>query len=126
VYNTLGYGLLENVYSASLERELRAAGHQVDREVLTVVRYKGIPVANYKVDMVVDNQVIVENKSSRVLPDGVERQVYNYLRATNYEVGLILHFGPRPTFKRFLCTFDRKSGFDLRQGHAGPTGEIPE
>jgi GxxExxY protein len=125
VYNTLDFGLLEKAYSVSLERELRAAGHVVDREVLTVVRYKGVPVAHYKIDMVVDQRVIVEVKSTRVIPDGVDRQVYTYLRATNYDLGLLLHFGTRPTFKRFICTLDRKSGFDLREGSAESGAEPP-
>ena len=45
---------------------------------------------------------------------------FNYLRATNLEVGLRLNYGPRPTFKRYLCTNDRKLGFDLREGTVQP------
>jgi hypothetical protein len=57
VSNQLGFGFLESLCVAALERELRAPGHDVARE---------------------------------------DRQVYNYLRATHLEVGLLLHFGPEP------------------------------
>ena len=47
-------------------------------------------------------------------------QVFNYLRATTLEVGLLLNYEPRPTVKRYLCTNDRKIGLDLREGTVAP------
>src|ERR1043166_7205679 len=117
VYNALGYGFLEGVYANALERELKELGHIVKREVNSVIRYRSVPIGHYRLDMIVDGCVVVEIKSTEVLAKTIERQVYNYLRATDYEVGLTLHFGPSPSFKRYLCTKDRKLGYDLRRGH---------
>jgi GxxExxY protein len=114
VYNILGFGYLENVYASPLARDLARAGHSVGREVATPVRYKEEVIAHYRMDMVVDGCVVVELKSSRLLPPDCERQVYNYLRATDFEVGLLLHFGPKPKFSRMLLTADHKpKGLDV-------------
>lgn len=104
VYHTLGFGFLEHVYVASLTRELCDRGHDVRREVSVPVLYKGEEVARQRLDMIVDGKLIVETKSTRALHEGAARQVANYLRATNIEVGLLLHFGPQPKFYRVICT----------------------
>jgi GxxExxY protein len=104
VARTLGFGFLEHVYVASLARELHDRGHDVGREVSVPVLYKGEEVARQRLDMIVDGKLIVEIKSTRILHEGSVRQVVNYLRATNLEVGLLLHFGPRPRFYRVICT----------------------
>ena len=54
--------------------------------------------------MVVDDKVVIENKSTAVLPDYTRRKTLNYLRASTLEVGLILHFGPTPKFHRIVQT----------------------
>ena len=93
VYHTLGYGFLEHVYIASLVIELRSRSHDIGREVSVPVLYKGEEVARQRLDMIVDQQLVVEVKSTRTLHDGSVRQVENYLRGTRLEVGLLLHFG---------------------------------
>ena len=55
-------------------------------------------------DLVVDDRVVLEVKSTQRLNREDPRQVLNYLRATNYEIGLLLHFGPEPAFHRFVST----------------------
>jgi len=104
VFRTLGFGFLEHVYVASLTRELNDRGHDVGREVSVPILYKGEEVARQRLDMIVDGKLIVEIKSTRILHEGSVRQVANYLRATNLELGLLLHFGPRPRFYRVICT----------------------
>src|SRR6185436_4623650 len=88
VYNEIGFGFLEHVYAAALERELRARGHQVGREVPVTVYYKGDEVAHQRLDILVDGKVVVEIKSTYELHKAAPRQVYSYLRATKLEVGL--------------------------------------
>jgi GxxExxY protein len=100
VYNTLGFGFLEHIYILALERELRSRGHQVRREAGVCVMYKGEELAYQRLDMIVDDVLIVEVKSTAELHKGANRQVYNYLRATKLEVGLLLHFGPEPKLYR--------------------------
>ena len=116
VYNKLGYGFTESIYAAALKYELVKAGRKVDREVKAIVYYEPIIAGRVRLDMIVDDKVVVENKAIRALPEGAEAQIFNYLRATHLEVGLLLNYGPRPTFKRYICTNDRKTGFDLREG----------
>ena len=94
VYNTLGYGFLEHLYIKALERELLARGHKVSREVGVVVMYKGEELADQRLDMMVDDRVVVEVKSTPELHKAASRQLFNYLRATRIEVGLLFHFGP--------------------------------
>lgn len=102
VYNTLGYGFLEHLYKNALERELRARGHQVGREVYVIVTYKGEELGRQRIDLIVDNVLVVEIKSTQSLHDSATRQIYNYLKATNLRVGLLLHFGPKPNFHRIV------------------------
>lgn len=102
VYNALGFGFLEHVYSLALERELVARGRKVGREVSIPIRYKGDVLTAQRVDIIVDERVVVEIKSSQTLPPMSQRQVVNYLRATSLEVALLLHFGPEPRFYRMV------------------------
>jgi GxxExxY protein len=104
VYNELGFGYLEQVYMGALERELLGRGPRVMREVSVRVTYKGHLVGFQRLDMLVDDNVLVEGKSTAGLPKFAQRQVLNYLRATTIEIGLLLHFGPSPKFYRFVST----------------------
>jgi len=104
VYNTMGFGFLEHIYMAALERELLARGHRVAREVWVTVFYKGEPLRKQRLDMVVDEKVTVEGKSTVELPKHALRQLQNYLFATDFQVGLVLHFGPEPKVHRLVST----------------------
>jgi GxxExxY protein len=103
VHRHLGYGFLEHVYAAALEIELRDRGHDVARQLGVVVRYKHIEIADQRLDMVVDHKLVVEIKSSEKLHRDAPRQLFNYLRATNLEVGLLLHFGRDANCQRVAC-----------------------
>ncbi len=94
VYNTLGFGFFEHIYVQGMERELRARGHRVGREVGVVVMYKGEELGTQRLDMIVDEKLVVEITSTYELHKAASRQLFNYLRATRMEVGLLLHFGP--------------------------------
>jgi GxxExxY protein len=104
VYNALGFGFLEAVYTAALERELRDRGHQVGREVFAPVRYRGEIIARQRLDMVVDTKLVIEVKSTYEVNAAAPRQVYSYLHGTGLHVGLLLHFGPRPKFYRIFSS----------------------
>jgi GxxExxY protein len=108
VYNTLGFGFLEQVYAAALARELVARGHRVARECSVYVMYKGDEVATQRIDMIVDGKLVVEIKSTWRHNPVATRQLYNYLRGTSLEVGLLLHFGPEPAFYRLVHTNTHK------------------
>ena len=106
VYNALGFGFLEQVYTMALERELRTRGHAVSREVYVPVRYKDEELCKQRIDMIVDDRLVIETKSTELLHKSAMRQVYNYLRATRLQVGLLLHFGPEPAFYRQVQTHE--------------------
>src|SRR6185437_3337870 len=69
VYNALGFGFLEHVYVKSLERELLQRGHSVGREVPVPVMYKGHQVAHQRLDMIVDEKLIVETNRPLNCPE---------------------------------------------------------
>jgi GxxExxY protein len=106
VYNTLRFGLLESLYSRALELELVGRGHRVAREFGVRMSYKGTELGVQRLDLVVDEKLVVEIKSTQELHKAAVRQVYNYLRASNLELGLLLHFGPEPKFYRVYAPND--------------------
>ncbi len=108
VYNTLGYGFLEKVYENAFVHELGKMQLAVKQQERVDVHYDGILVGEYFADVVVKDLVLVELKSSRQLIDKDEAQLLNYLKATKYEVGLLLNFGTKPEIKRKAFDNERK------------------
>jgi GxxExxY protein len=108
VYNTLGYGFLEKVYRNALAIELRKLGLEVIQEARIAVYYDGKVVGEYFADLLVAGVVIVELKAVKRLLEEHEAQLLNYLKATPYEVGLLLNFGPKPQIKRKAFDNSRK------------------
>lgn len=108
VYSTLGYGFLEKVYANALKIELERRGLKTNREFEIKVRYAGQIVGEYFADLIVADSVIVEVKAVKMLVQEHEAQLLNYLKATPYEVGLLLNFGPKPEQKRRSFDNDRK------------------
>ena len=120
VYNALGFGFLEHVYAMALERELRARGHTVGREVYVTVSYKGEVLTKQRIDMLVDERLVVETKATLELHKASNRQVYNYLCATRLQVGLLLHFGPEPAFYRLIRSPRGEEGSRAKRGSVTP------
>ena len=108
VYNELGHGFLESVYEQAIAIALAQAGLSVSTQVPIAVYFRGRSVGNFKVDMLVDNAVLVELKAAKSLDSAHEAQLLNYLRGTSIEVGLLLNFGPKPEFKRLAFDNARK------------------
>ena len=108
VYSTLGYGFLEKVYVKALMIELTKRGMIVRDEYPIKVYYDGQLIGEYFADIVVNDLVILEIKATGVLAKEHEAQLLNYLKATPYEVGLLLNFGPKPENKRRSFDNNRK------------------
>ena len=87
VYRNLDFGFLEHPYALAMERELTARGHAVAREFPATIHYKGVDLCEQRLDMVVDNLVILEIKSSTLLPPTALRQLHSYLKATDFRLG---------------------------------------
>jgi GxxExxY protein len=103
VYNRLGYGFLESSYAKALAIELGNKGHAIDREVTVDLFYRGQRIGRHRLDLIVDDKVVLEIKASETLSSAAQRQCLSYLRVSGREVGLVLHFGPDPKIKRVVC-----------------------
>lgn len=108
VYNELGHGFLESVYREAMVAALKENGLPVEREKSVEVRFRGEVVGVFRTDLVVANSVIVELKCARTIDSNHEAQLLNYLKATQYEVGLLLNFGTPPHFRRMVLETARK------------------
>jgi GxxExxY protein len=110
VYNKLGYGFLEKVYENAMMIELRKNGIQAIQQKPIHVLYDEEEVGNYFADILVENKVILELKAGNISDSQqeFELQLTNYLKATNYELGLLLLFGKKPVIKRKIFTNDLK------------------
>ena len=94
VYNNLGHGFLEAVYQEALEIEFQRQGIPFEREKELRILYDGVELKQtYKADFVCYGKIIVELKAVSELCDAHRSQVYNYLHATGYKLGLLLNFG---------------------------------
>ena len=94
VYNKLGFGFLESVYQEALEIEFRRRNIPYEREKILKITYDGIELKQtYKADFVCYGKIIVELKAVNTLDNTHRSQVYNYLHATGYELGLLYNFG---------------------------------
>jgi GxxExxY protein len=114
IYSALGYGFVEAIYQRSLPVALAQRGVKAVREVRMTVTFLDTVVGDYRADLVVEGKVIVETKTAeRILPVH-EMQLVNYLRATGINVGLILNFGPRPTFRRMFLSSPQEGSVLLR------------
>jgi len=93
VHRVLGPGLLESAYEECLAWELRHAGLSVERQVPLPVIYKDVRLdAGYRLDLVVEKQVIIELKTVERLLPVHEAQMLTYLRLSGLKVGLLLNF----------------------------------
>ena len=104
VYNSLGYGFLENVYENAMLFELRKFGLDAQKQVSIKVYYEGELVGKYYADIIVEKTIIVELKAAESLCEEHEFQLINYLKATELEIGLLMNFGKTPQFKRKIFT----------------------
>jgi len=103
VYNILGFGFLEKVYSNALALEFERAGLKFGKEVPVGGCYKGDGVGDYFADFLVEGEVIVEVKARDCLNGKDEAQVLNYLKGTGKRVGVLFNFGGKePDFKRLV------------------------
>ncbi len=93
VHNELGPGLLESVYEECLHYEIKELGLKVNRQVALPVHYKGIDLnAGFRLDLIIEDKVILELKSVSELHPIHTAQMMTYLRLTNKKLGLIINF----------------------------------
>jgi GxxExxY protein len=118
VYGTLGYGFLERVYRKAMVIELRKLGLDVEPEARITVYYGDEVVGEYSADLLVGDAVLAKLKAAKRLLEENEAQLLNYLKATPYEVGLLLNFGLKPEIKRKAFDNTRKGSMNWVRKHA--------
>ncbi len=103
VNKELGAGFLEKIYENALLLELRARGLIAESQVPIAVKYKDQVVGNYYADIVVGSRVILELKAVESLLNIHTAQLLNYLKATGYDLGLLINFTyPKAEIRRFV------------------------
>jgi len=106
VYNTLGPGLLESVYEEALSYELAQQGLSVERQTDVPIVYKTVTLKTpLRIDILVEEQIILELKSVKELQDVHYKQLLTYLRLTGKKLGLLVNFNTddiRSSIKRVI------------------------
>ena len=93
IHTTLGPGLLESVYEAVLDFELQRRGLRVARQIGLPVNYEGVKLElGFRIDLIVNNKLIIEVKSIESLAPVHKKQLLTYLRLTDLRLGLLINF----------------------------------
>jgi GxxExxY protein len=93
VHSVLGPGLLESTYEACLAYELRKTQLKVESQVYLPIEYEGLKLNSaYRIDMIVEDEVIVELKSVEAITDVHRAQIASYLKLSGKNLGLIINF----------------------------------
>lgn len=93
VHRTLGPGLLESAYQECLLFELKSRGLKVEKEKSLPIIYKDIKLDHgYRIDLLVENKIVLELKTVEALTDVHTAQILTYLKLGNYPIGLLINF----------------------------------
>jgi len=103
IHNVLGTGYLEVIYQNAMLIELKSQGFDCDIEKLVEIFYQNQKIGEHRLDLVVNNKVIVELKSVNEFHSFHQAQVISYLKATGMRVALLINFGKEKIeYKRFI------------------------
>jgi len=102
VHKSTRYGYLESLYQRCYVLALQDDGIHVEPEIPITVLFRGRPVGDYRLDLIVERSVIVECKNCMKILPIHKAQLLHYLRATGLPLGLLLNFGPEATFVRVV------------------------
>ncbi|MEO8406497.1 MAG: GxxExxY protein [Chitinophagaceae bacterium] len=107
IHKRLGPGLLESTYETCLQYELTKAGFCVQQQLALPLIYDNLQMEiGYRIDLLVENKVIIEIKSVEALRDVHSSQVLTYLKLSNAEIGLLINFNESKLIdglKRFIA-----------------------
>lgn len=92
VHKNLGPGLLESIYERALCYEFDENNIRYENQVLAPINYKGHQLGEYRIDLLVENEIIVELKAVDRMDPVFEAQVLSYLRVTGKRLGLLINF----------------------------------
>ena len=95
VHRQLGPGLLESIYEAAMMIELQKCDLYTERQKQLIVRYAGIEIGEHRLDLLVENSVVIELKSVERFDPVFQAQLLSYLKLGGYPVGLLINFNSR-------------------------------
>lgn len=105
VFKELGPGFLENIYQNALEIELTKRGISFEAQKEIEVYYDGIQVGLHRLDLVVEDKIVLELKAVDDLHPQHEAQIISYLKASRLSVGFLVNFGGKKAkIKRYINT----------------------
>lgn len=102
VYNNYRYGLLESAYEAALKHLLEQQGHKVERQVYLPIYWEDVQLdQSYRMDLVIDENIIVELKAIAHIDTPHRRQLWNYLNLTHLPYGMLINFSPNGLYSEW-------------------------
>ena len=102
VYNKCHYGLLESAYEAAMKYLLELDGHKVEQQVYLPIYWEDVKLdQNYRMDLVIDDDIIVELKSIKFIVDEHRKQLQNYLNITHIKYGMLINFSPERIYSEW-------------------------
>ncbi len=93
IHTAIGCGFPERIYHKAIIVELKKEGLNYVTEKLTKVKYEEKEIGIFRLDLVIEEKVIIEIKAVEYMPKVFKEQLLSYLKATEYEVGLLVNFG---------------------------------
>jgi len=115
LYNEIGHGFLESIYEQAFSVVLAENRIFFERQIAIPVWFHGQKIGEFRADLLVDRKVLIELKTRRDIDSAWEKQLLNYLRATDVEVGLLFNFGPTAQFRRYAFENERKNPRNPRE-----------
>lgn len=110
IYNQLGPGLSEKIYQRAVTQELKKQSISHEIEKVIVIKYKGIKVGQQRLDLVVDDRVIIEIKATDNMHPLFEKQTIAYLKVSGHALALLVNFGgSQLKIKRYINQRNQKS-----------------
>lgn len=95
VFNKYRYGLLESAYEAALKYLLELDGHKVEKQVSLPIYWDDVQLDQfYRMDLVIDEQIIIELKAISHVDSSHRRQLWNYMNLTHMPFGMLINFSP--------------------------------
>ena len=96
VYNKYRPGLMESAYEAALKYLLEQQGYKVERQVYLPIYWDDVQLdQNYRMDLVVNDNIILELKAVSFADKEHRRQLFNYMNLTHIPYGMLINFGPK-------------------------------
>ena len=102
VYNKYHFGLLESAYEAALKYLLEQDGYKVERQVFLPIYWDDVKLdQTYRMDLVINDDIIVELKSIQFVTDDQRKQLKNYLNITHLPYGMLINFAPERIYSEW-------------------------